>query len=342
MTAKSLRNYLLLSIVLCLGLLFTLRLYPIMREGFSNASPEQAAYESLRSNLKTTMAPYCEIANLVQTQMIDSYKMKKFSDSGEPLPGESESEAQAHLMQTYSNVYACTDELNALRSQCNSPAESRSDWKYIPCSTYIDIPAYTQSDTTPMIMALVNIPDSTPEKIQMELAWYDSVIKKLQSGLDAGATPPTSLPKDASGNLKISKEGFYDVGKCSPEAMAIKVAKMMELKKRESQEAARKSVESTRKSVLAESESCSVPDLPSEIKRVNAILENPKFTSALKQSKAIYASAKKLQSDMAKLQAGSLYSWQQGGATRTYTKFQGGDRIAAFLASAVQNRDFSY
>jgi len=399
MKSKPVGEFLALFILMCIGLLFIIRISKYGGEGFADASSsEQAAYDSLKIRLKTETEPYCQIANLVQEQMIQAYMTSKVEtppptpppnpisppkfnpsdasdkasekkgwwgdssaavipplDMGAPLtapssdtpdvsvesaPAETQKNAQNHLMQTYQQVYSCTDELKGLRPQCNnvlgllsgSGTSSRADWKYVPCTGY-NLPAYDPEDTNPMLIALMNIPDNTPDKLQMELAWFQSVIKQLQDGIDAGANPPASFPKDDSGNLKLPTEGFYDAGKCSAEAMALK---------RKAVKKVDNSAEINRRRKLqAEAASCTVPTLQSEVDRVNAILDSKSFSDAMKQSQSIYATAMKLQSDLAKLNAGTLYSWQQSGPKKSYSRFKGGDRTAAFLASVSQNRDFS-
>jgi hypothetical protein len=222
-----------------------------------------------------------------------------------------------------------------------------------------------------MILALMKIPDHTAEKLSMEVTWYSSVITKLQEGLDKGntgmgETPPSipanpEMPKEDGKDrrpdppqqnptipgpsakameaqnkllsargfnpLGSKKEGFYAAGQCSLEAMALK-RKAMALKKQ--------------KQLEADANSCIMPTLKSEIDRVNGILNSKAFLDTMNLSRKVFTAAMKLQSDLEKLKAGTLYDWQKSGPKKSYTKFNGGDRTAAFLASASQNKDFSY
>lgn len=285
-----------------------------------------------------------------------------------PLPAsppQSQSNAVKSLSLTYRSVYDCTDELKLSRPQC-SPIFSvpHPDWQYVPCSTYRNLPPYDEADTEPMIDALIKIPSNTPQKLVMEIAWYASVIKKLQEGIDAGANPPSSpapAPGDSSGKTysanpddkpvsakgaaagaallaSIGKkptvsEGFFGEKQCSPEQIAAK----------------REAMRAKRKAKLEKSSaSCSIPSIQSEIDRINGILNNREFLEAMSKCNAIYAAAMKVKSDIELLKAGNLYDWQKSGPAKTYNNFnikkkgQGYDRLAALKASLLQNKDFNF
>ena len=431
MKAKPVGEFLALLILMCAGLLLIIRYSKYGNDGFANDSQDQAAYEALRTNIKSMMTPYCQIANLVQDQMMQAYMTSKvetplptpppkaiaepkfkpsdatdkaseskgwWGDSApaEPLdmaapsasntpdasavgvtpaPAETREQAWKHLMETYQHVYNCTDQLSNLRPQCGIGGlllipTPHPDWKYLPCTAY-NLPVYNTSDDSDMIIALMKIPDHTAEKLSMEVTWYSSVIKKLQDGLDKGntgmgETPPSipanpEMPKEDGQKtgpdppqqnptipgpsakameaqnkllsargfnpLGSKKEGFYAAGQCSLEAMALK-RKAMALKKQ--------------KQLEANANSCTMPTLKSEIDRVNAILNSKAFLDTMNLSSKVFTAAMKLKSDLEKLKAGTLYDWQKTGPKKSYTEFKGGDRTAAFLASASQNKDFSY
>ena len=290
-----------------------------------------------------------------------------------PAPAETKEQAWNHLMQTYQQVYNCTDQLSNLRPQCGAGVPlliptSHPDWKYVPCSAYI-LPPYNATDQFDMITALMKIPNHMIEKITMEVTWYESVINKLQEGLDKGnidtggtdaapsipANPempkedgqekgpdppqqnptipgPSAKAMEAQNKLLsargfnplgLSKEGYVDTAKCSPEAMALKRRRL------------------ERKQLEANADSCTMPTLKSEIDRVNKMLNSKAFLDIMNLSRKVNTAAMKLKSDLEKLKAGTLYDWQKTGTKKTYTQFKGGDRTAAFLASASQNRDFS-
>jgi hypothetical protein len=431
MKAKPIAEFLALLIVMCLGLLFIIRLSKYANEGFFNLTQEQYAYNAVGSSLRIDMVPYCKIANLVQEQMMKAYMSTKVIDplpipppkpiaepkimdgseataksSGKngwwgdsapamaaakesasttksppdsntpdmskigvtPAPAETQDEAWNHVLRTYQHVYNCTDELRTLRPQCLGGGllfipTPHPDWKYVPCTGYI-LPIYNPTDQVDMIVALTKIPNHMVEKLTMEVMWYSSVISKLQEALDKGNvgpgdTPPSipenpEMPKEEGKNespappqpnpkvpapskeanaaqnkllsargfkpLGSKKEGFLDNNKCSPEAMALRRRRKLE----------------------ADADSCTMPTLESEIKRVNDILNSKGFMDVMNLSRKVLTAAMKLQSDLEKLKAGTLYDWQKTGAKKTYTKFKGGDRTAAFLASASQNKDFSY
>ena len=215
-----------------------------------------------------------------------------------------------------------------------------------------------------MIDALIKIPSNTPQKLVMDIAWYASVIKKLQEGINAGANPPSSpppAPGDDSGKTysanpddkpvsakgaaagaallaSVGKkptvsEGFFDEGQCSAEQIAAK----------------RRAMQEKRRAKLEKSSaSCSIPTIQSEIDRVNGILNNDQFLKAMSQCNSIYAAAMKLKSDIELLKAGNLYDWQKSGPPKTYNNFnikkkgEGYDRLAALKASLLQNKDFNF
>jgi hypothetical protein len=434
MKTKPVEAFLGLLILMCAGLLLIIRYSKYGKEGFADNSEDRAPYEALRTNIKNVLTPYCQIANLVQDQMMQAYMTSKvetplptpppkaiaepkfeasetadkaseskgwWGDSAPaaadakaeepsaltppgtelskigvaPAPAKTREEAWKDLMQTYQNVYNCTDDLSKLRPQCGVGGlllipTPHPDWKYIPCTSY-NLPAYNTADDSDMIIALMKIPDHTAEKLSMEVTWYSSVINKLQEGLDKGntgmgETPPSipanpEMPKEDGQDkrpdppqpnptipgpsakameaqnkllsargfnpLGSKKEGFYAAGQCSLEAMALK-RKAMALKKQ--------------KQLEADANSCTMPTLKSEIDRVNGILNSKAFLDTMNLSRKVFTAAMKLQSDLEKLKAGTLYDWQKSGPKKSYTQFKGGDRTAAFIASASQNKDFSY
>ena len=116
---------------------------------------------------------------------------------------------------------------------------------------------------------------------------------------------------------KKKKEGFAD--KCSPEVARLKREK--------------------RKS----SGYCIVPDLPSEMSRVRKIIRSKALKSVISKSNSLLARARKIQSDLQKLEAGTLYDWQQldKGPKQSYASFKGGDRSASFLSSLKANSDWN-
>ena len=83
MKAKPVGEFLTLLILMCAGLLLIIRYSKYGHEGFADNSEEQASYQALRPYLKNMMAPYCEIANLVQEEMMKTYMTSKVET---PLP----------------------------------------------------------------------------------------------------------------------------------------------------------------------------------------------------------------------------------------------------------------
>ena len=331
---QSLALFLIITICLTCGLLFIVNISQAVKEGFEDTG---VAYRTLQTKLQATLGPYCSLASFIQDQMKTMLMTEKVSETGDSVPGDTSEEAVEHIKKSYEDAYACKDELADSRPSCSGAAKlSQSNVKmsFIPCSVYLQTPAYDDSDTSQMAIALSAIPDDLATRITKEVDWYSAMIKKLQSGIDAGANPPTSLPADAPGaDWKPKKEGFSDSGTCSPAA----IQALLEERRRNS--LLKKAQDQANKQLLIskEAESCRIPDLQSEINRVNGILNSGALKSAVAECDAIQAAAKKLQSDMIKLKAGTLYAWQNTGPTKSYTQFSGGDRTAAFLFSVQQN-----
>ena len=330
---QSLAIVLIITIFLACGLLYTLNISQAIKEGFENSSPAlEASYNKLQSKLQSTLQPYCSLADFVQDQMKTMYMTAKVSESGESVPGDSDSQAAAHIQKAYQDAYACKDELASSRQTCKG---NNVKMDFISCSVYMNTPSYDGSDLTSATIAISQIPDNLALRIAKEVDWYSAIIKKLQSGLDAGAHPPTELPKGAPGaDYKAPIEGFEST-------IVKKVKRILNLDKKVcSADAAREKRERERRKRLEkESNNCTIQDLQTEINRVNKILNSDALKSAVSNCAAVAAAGQKLQSQLALLKAGTLYDWQKSdGATKSYAEFKGGDRIAALTFSIQQNR----
>jgi hypothetical protein len=330
--------FLILCIILACGFLYILNISQAIKEGFESPSLE-ANYKELQLSLQRKLEPYCSLATFVQDQLKTMYQAEKVSESGESIPGDTEAQAAANIKIAYENAYACRDELAESRQSCSGFAKAgqlKLKMNFIPCSVYMSTPTYDDSDTSSAAIALSDIPDDLAFRIVREVDWYAAIIKKLQSGLDAGANPPTALPPDAPGaDYKAppdkslpsapgsKKEGFF-VGsayaKCSPDATRLRQQKMRQ------------------KMLDAESNDCTTPDLQSEINRVNGLLNSDALKNAISSCYDVAAAAKRLQNQLALLKAGNLYDWQKSGPTKSYAQFKGGDRIAGLTFSIQQNR----
>lgn len=317
---KSLALFLIISIILACGFLYILNISQAIKEGFEDPSLE-IKYTQLQSSLQRTLEPYCSLANFIQGQMKTMYQATKVSESGESVPGDSDSEVDANIRIAYEKAYSCRDELADSRPTCAGIAklgQLNVKMEFIPCSVYMNTPTYDDSDTTLAAIALSQIPDDLALRITKEVDWYYSIIKKLQDGLDAGANPPADLPPGAPG-ADYKKEGFFagsSNAKCSAEAMRLRKQRMLQ----------------------AESESCTMPNLQTEIDRVNRILNSDALKKAVASCAAVADLAKKLESQLALLKSGNLYEWQKSGPAKSYAQFKGGDRIAGLTFSLQQNR----
>ena len=333
-----------------------------IEEGFFES--EEDEYSSLKNNIESTMAPYCELATFIEGRLKKMYMTPKPLDNPIPLiqerqkqaaemrkkgieppvydndsynsPGESEAQANAHIQQTYKDVYNCKDELASSRRSCNKLYRifTKKSESHTPCSLYFNLPDYSEDTIDTIADELSMIPNNLASTISKELEWYVSVMDELQKGLDAGANPPAQaktgpnapatykgqnfdengkeIKKEVPSDKK--KEGFAD--KCSPEVARLKREK--------------------RKS----SGYCILPDLPSEMSRVRKIMNSNSLKSVISKSTSLLARARKIQSDLQKLEAGTLYGWQQSdkGPKQSYASFKGGDRSASFVFSLQQNR----
>jgi len=223
---KSLALFLILTIFLACGFLYVLNITQAVKEGFEGSSLENN-YKTLQTKLKSTLASYCSLTNFVQDQMKTMFQADKVSDSGGSIPGDSETQATEHINTAYRDAYACKDELASSRQSCsglNALTQANVKMDFIPCTVYMNTPAYDESDTLSAAIALYDIPDNLALRITKEVDWYASIIKKLQDGIDAGANPPSALPPDAPGaDYKASpdqsappgapskKEGYADI-----------------------------------------------------------------------------------------------------------------------------------
>ena len=344
---KSLALFLILSIFLACGFLYVLNITQAVKEGFEDVSLE-TSYKQLQTSLQKILEPYCSLTNFVQDQMKTMFQAAKVSESGDSVPGDTDQQANENIKIAYRNAYACKDELASSRASCagtNAALALKMNMDFIPCSVYMSTPSYDDSDTSIAAIALSDIPDNLALRITKEIDWYASIIKKLQDGLDAGANPPTSLPSDAPGAdykappdksappAASKKEGFAG-GKCSPEAMRLRQQKM----RQKMQEKMARDQMGRQQRLDAESDTCEMPELQSEIDRVNGILNSNALKEAISRCAAVAAAAKKLQRDLALLKEGNLYAWQKSGPKKSYAQFKGGDRVAGLTFSLQQNR----
>lgn len=267
--------------------------YSLDSEGFDGDL--RARYSMVQDILKSRLADYCKLTAYSQSQMKTMYTSAN---------GESESQADSHIQQTYRDIYACKDDLADSR-QC-----VKVSGDHIPCSTYMSLPAWSDSDETPMTFALIGIQDNLPDKITAEIGYYNGMIQKLQSAVDMANNPPMAPP---GAPLPKISEGFQGAT-CSLEAM-------------------RAQQERNRRKAL-ESAECNVPSLDSEINRMLRLLSSPRLNSALSECSSTLGKMIKLQNDMEEVKR----KWGDAGPSKSYKKFGGGDRSKSLLFSMQQNQ----
>jgi hypothetical protein len=136
------------------------------------------------------------------------------------IRGETEAEAEAHILRTYNDVYNCADDLADSRPSCKGYGiarnmklgAKRTDQQFVPCSVYMDLPEYNENNLEDITIALSKIPDNLSDRIKTEIEWYTVAIEKLGTGLDEGKNPPAGeaqcgAPSRPKAKLKV-KEGF--------------------------------------------------------------------------------------------------------------------------------------
>jgi hypothetical protein len=288
-----------------LGLVLLIILYWFLffskkSEGFFD---DPGAYDRLRGRLQNDLGDYCRIAKFVREQVNEMQKGVGGTASD--------------VSQLYTGVYQCTDQLASARPSCSSP--NRTGMRFVSCSVFMELPEW--SDETTVIRTLQQIKDDLPERLRRECEWFAASIKKLQEGLAAGANPaagsnPIGVPPTLE-QMNAFKEGFQ--AQCSAEANEYL----------------------RRKALEDEAKNCRPgPRITagSEVARVNRLLDDPSVKNSVSQCKNMMSQMLKLQSDLEKLKNGTLYDWQKDGPKKSYAKFEGGDRIKAFLFSLKQNQ----
>ncbi len=329
------------KILFGLGLLILMLLhwvlFPGVKEGFFD---DPTRYNALRGRLQDDLGPYCEISAFVKDQVNEMQQgLKAVSGS---LPSESDIKAMTQsptalntqkLMSAanisletwydfggdlqfnsmYKSVYKCTDSLAKSRPSCGSP---NPNMNYVPCNVYLNLPNWT--DEMEVIAALRKITDDLPERLSREADWFEAVIQKIRSGLEAGARPqagdnPPGVPPSQAQMDEYAKEAKKQEGfTCSLEAMEYLKRKRLE----------------------AESKSCQPVTGSSEIARVNRLLDNPSVRASVNRMRRMYVDMLNLKSDLEKMKNGTLYDWQKDGPKKNYAPCEaGGDRIKAFICT---------
>ena len=222
------------------------------------------------------------------------------------------------------------------------------DYEYVPCDRFMNLPDWP--DVGGAAATLSKFPNDMADHVSRELQWYSAIIKQLTDALEMGKNPPNSPPesknspsKDSAGKswssdggeaekkLKLAtvKEGFEDSAQCSPSAMQARL---------ERERRAKLQSKPSKPNPADDPDSCIMPDLASEIRRVNSILDSPEMNNALRQADSLLQAMKQLQISQQKAKDGTLYDWQQDGPKKSFSKFGGGDRLAGLMFSMKQNQ----
>jgi hypothetical protein len=242
--------------------------------------------------------------------------------------------------------YDCKEENFKKEKNLNNMVRERMsfpDYEYIPCDRYMNLPDWP--DVGGAAAALSNFPNDIADRVSRELQWYSAIIKQLTEALEMGKNPPQGGPpdsanspsKDSSGKSWSSDggekvEGFEDSAQCSPSAMQARLERERRARLQS------KPSEPSKPNPADDPDSCIMPDLATEIRRVNSILSSPQMSNSLGQANSLLGAMKQLQISQQKAKDGTLYAWQQDGPKKSYSSFKGGDRLAGLLFSMKQNQ----
>lgn len=308
------KEHICLFIILCITYFSWRYLQSLQgKEGFADSN----SYNSLKSKVQSKLANYCKLTDFAQSQMKSMYASASKgsgSGSGSSSGSGTDSDATTFIQQMYRDVYACKDELADSRAPCQIVSGD-----FIPCSTYTNLPKWS-GDENSLAVALMNIPSNLPARISAETAYYKAIIQKLKVGVDAAKNPPAappdspSTPSTNASGKPWSIEGFQNV-QCSAAAAQARRERLR------------------REALNKEESSCIIPSLNSEIARINALLDSNAMNGALQGSNGILAQMIQLQADIEEIKR----RWGDDGPKKSYAKFEGGDRMKAFLFSLQQN-----
>ena len=238
--------------------------------------------------------------------------------------------------------YACKEENYTKETNLNKMVREKMsfpDYEYVPCDRYMNLPDWP--DVGGAAATLSKFPNDIADRVSRELQWYSAIIKQLTEALEMGKNPPNGPPdsknspsKDSSGKSWSADggekvEGFEDSAQCSPSAMQARL---------ERERRAKLQSQPSKPNPADDPDTCIMPDLATEIRRVNSILDSPQMNSALGQANSLLGAMKQLQISQQKAKDGTLYAWQQDGPKKSYSSFKGGDRLAGLLFSMKQNQ----
>lgn len=325
-------------------------LYTLNRLGYTEGFFDMASdYSALRTRLSTMMATYCDLASYAQEQLKIIYMSPKPLGLGAT---ETPKEADAHVLRTYTDVYACKDEYASSRPTCSSGGISNIG--FVPCDTYMKLPDLTdQANTADIAIALRKIPDDLAKRITREVDWYSQIVTKLTEAIALGMNPPGAVtedkeipvPPDSENSpatdktgkpwaLNPFKSGFIDYSVPQNKAWLVESFQG-------TCSASQAQAQINQKKAAAASSaaaSCTMPTLDTEIPRVNAILDSSDLQAALAKCAALKAAMEKLKADQKKAMDGDLFPWQKDGPKKTFVKLPAGNRTDGLLSSLKQNQ----
>ena len=251
-------------------------------------------------------------------------------------PSDTPQQAERRILSVYKKVYACEDDMAASRPSCKQSLllriqekllgkrneGNKSDEEFIPCTTYLNLPKWTNDDIVTPSASLMLIPNSLAEQLNKELDWFEAMMVKLSNVADMAQSPPSSPPdtsetpdSDSSGK-SYSADGFLDKGKCSPSDIQAARA-LLAKKKRE-----------------GKARSCVIPPLEDELTRIETLFASEKLKAVLNRCGPMLKKMTDLKAVMDKLENGVELSMPK----KNYKEFPGGDRANALVFSIKQNQ----
>ena len=336
-----------IGLIVCIVILLFLRYTYMSREGFAVGSLERR-YTAIQTKLTKNMAAYCQMSKFAHDYMKKLFTMKaSTADMAKPTkpipddyapeqraaalsarasaadkaatvgpPGDTPQQAEKRILEVYKKVYACKDDMASSRPSCKKPINPDASKEFIPCSTYLKLPAWDDNDTVTPSAALVQIPNDLAAHLTKELDWFEAMIAQLTKATDMIKSPPSSPPDSELSGKSYAADGFLDKGKCSPSDIQARLALLRKQK------------------LEGAASSCVISPIEDELARVESILSSAELKAVLDRCGPMLERMTSLKALMDKLENGLDFSMPK----KDYLQFPGGNRADALVFSIKQNQ----
>jgi hypothetical protein len=316
------------------------------REGFAAPSLE-TRYITIKTTMKTTMAPYCQMTKYAQDYMKKLFTTKvSTADMVKPSnpipddyapeqkaaaesarasaatkaatvgpPGDTPAQAEKRILELYNKVHTCKDDAALSRPSCKKPLDPNGSTEFIPCSVYQTLPPWNKDDTVTPSAALMQIPDDLAAHLTRELDWFEAMLVQLTKATDMVKSPPSSPPDSDLSGKSYAADGFLDKGKCSPADIQARLALL------------RKQAKEGKLS------KCVIPPLEDEVPRIESIMSSAAFKAAIDRCGPMLKRMTDLKALMDQLE-----NMDFSVPKKNYMEFPGGDRANALVFSIKQNQ----